>query len=527
MTGLRALLARPIVVIVAVTALGAFVRFVHLSHPDRLVFDELYYAKAACIMLGEPARTCRLDETERLFREQRWDVGSYVHPDLGKWQIAIGEELFGVTSFGWRATSALAGTLVVLLGSILAWVLLREVGWVAVAGTFLALDGLNVALSRTALLDVHLQLWVVAGFLFLVLDRGWIARRTVRPDPGGPRAASPDPGEPAPDAGEPAPGTAGLPRLASPLWRPWRFAAGAAFGAAAAVKWSGAFALLAAALLAAGWEISRRRRAGRSLGRALGRAVTRESLGLALAFVMLPLVVYGATWLPWLHHFGHDVVRDPVASFSALRNEHRDMWRYHGQTLQEFGEDEDGVRTPTHGYYSRPWKWPILARPVLFHSERREGSVEQILAIGNPAIAWASVLAIPYLAVAWRRQRDWRAGMLLVAFLGQWLPWFAVDRPQFSFYLLPMTPFIVLAVVFLLRALAQARIVIRDRETGVVATNPETGEPAVSRGRPYLPFVVAFVAAAVGLAIWFWPILTATPISDARWRSIVWFRAWM
>ena len=63
MIRLRGLLARPIVVILAVTALGAVLRFVHLSHPDAFVFDELYYAKAGCILIGESDRTCRLDDT--------------------------------------------------------------------------------------------------------------------------------------------------------------------------------------------------------------------------------------------------------------------------------------------------------------------------------------------------------------------------------------------------------------------------------------------------------------------------------
>jgi dolichyl-phosphate-mannose-protein mannosyltransferase len=501
-TGLRAFVSRPVVVIVAVTVLAAVLRFVHLSQPDEFVFDELYYAKAGCILLGESDETCRLDDTEKLFREQRWDVGSYVHPDLGKWQIALGEKVFGVDAFGWRAASAVAGTLVVLLGSILAWLMFRRIVWTAVGGLFIAIDGMNLALSRTALLDVHVQLWVVAGFLFLVLDRRWIERRS--------EAASDD----------------AVP-VYSPVWRPWRYAAGAAFGAAAAVKWSGAFALLAAAILAYLWETSRRRRGDLSVGQATVRAVARESFGIVLALAIVPTLVYTATWLPWFHHFGYDVVGEPVASMRAFGEEHRQMWEYHSSGLQEFKEDDDGNVTPTHAYYSRPWKWPILARPVLFYSDRGDGDVAQIVAIGNPAIAWASVIAVPYLAFAWWRMRDWRAGMLLVAFLGQWLPWFAASRPQFSFYLLPMTPFLALGVTYLLWKLSEARIVVRDRETGVVATNPETGEPAVSHGRPYLPFVIAFVVAAIALAIWFWPIVSAGRISDDRWRAIVWFRAWM
>ena len=92
--------------------------------------------------------------------------------------------------------------------------------------------------------------------------------------------------------------------------------------------------------------------------------------------------------------------------------------------------------------------------------------IEQVLAIGNPIVFWASVFAIPYLAFAWRRLRDWRAGFILVAFLGQYLPWFAVGRPTFFFYALPLTPFMILAVTYLARQASDATIVVRDPETG-------------------------------------------------------------
>jgi hypothetical protein len=27
--------------------------------------------------------------------------------------------------------------------------------------------------------------------------------------------------------------------------------------------------------------------------------------------------------------------------------------------------------------------------------------------------------------------------------------------------------------------------------------------------------------------VWFWPVLTAHPITDAMWRARVWFRGWI
>ena len=89
-----------------------------------------------------------------------------------------------------------------------------------------------------------------------------------------------------------------------------------------------------------------------------------------------------------------------------------------------------------------------MIRPVSFYAQKSAGHEAEIVAIGSPAIFWGSLWALPYVGFAWRRKRDWRAGFVLVAFLMQWLPWFVVRRPQFFFYVLPCTPFMVLAITY-------------------------------------------------------------------------------
>ena len=74
----------PWVAVLAVTAIAALVRLWGLSSPPTLVFDENYYAKAACIFVGGSDHLCKIESTnERLFREQEWDVGSFVHHRSG------------------------------------------------------------------------------------------------------------------------------------------------------------------------------------------------------------------------------------------------------------------------------------------------------------------------------------------------------------------------------------------------------------------------------------------------------------
>jgi len=510
-------LNRPVVAVLAVTALAACLRFVHLQQPPTFVFDEVYYPKAACILVGWSDETCHVESSdEKYWRSQKWDVGSWVHPPLGKWEIALGVKAFGMDPWGWRFTSALAGTLVVLFTAVIAQLLFGQPVWTFVAGLLIATEHLNVVMSRTALLDVHLELWVVLGFLFLLLDRRWIERRGVDEDVG-----VVDPPDPVAE-GEtlllaPPPQPVAVP---SPILRPWRLAAGAAFGAAAAVKWSGAMALLAAFVLVYMWETTRRHRDGRTLGSAFGRAFTRETLGIMIAFLFVPIAVYMATWLPWFHHFGWSWDRWWENMTAAID--------FHRHGIQWTALDpKTGVYTPTHPYYARAWKWIIDARPTSFYVKDIGPDIEQVLAIGNPFIFWATIFAIPAAAVMWYRLRDWRAGFVVVTFAGQYLPWFLVNRPTFFFYVLPLTPFMILGITYVLQKASDATIVVRDPETGDVATNPETGEPAISRAYVYRPFVVAYLIAVVGVFVWFWPVLTAGRISDLHWRAIVWFNAWI
>jgi dolichyl-phosphate-mannose--protein O-mannosyl transferase len=536
MSALVSRLNRPLSAVLLVTALAAVLRFMHLGHPGELVFDEVYYPKAGCILIGGSDEYCRVDSNdEKFWREDKWDVGSWVHPPLGKWQIGLGIKAFGMDPFGWRFSTALAGTLTVTATALIAQLLFRRPVWTYVAGGLLATEGLSIVMSRTAILDAHLTFWVVAGFLFLLLDRRWIERRQaaadaafqVAPDPRDVMAqAFAVPGAP-PIAGASAeaidtPLAAGGARVVSPLWRPWRFASGIALGAATSVKWSGAMAIATAVLLSYLWETTRRHRGRITRRAAFGRAFVRETFGLVLAFLVVPLAVYVAIWLPWIHHFGWD--------WGKWWDTQAGTWRYHfreGLTWTKLDPDT-GSATPTHPYYARPWEWVVPpGRPTSFFVRDLGPDIQQILALGSPAIFWANLFAIPYTLFSWWRTRDWRAGFVAVGFLGLFLPWLLVSRPTFYFYAVVLVPFMVLAVTYLLRGLADARLVVRDRSTGEVAVDPDTGQPAISTRFVYRPFVWVYLIVAAVMFVWFWPLMTGGQVTDIHWRAIVWFNRWI
>jgi hypothetical protein len=106
-----------------------------------------------------------------------------VHPDGGKWLIAAGEQIFGMTPFGWRVSAAIAGALTVL---ILCRLVRRMTGSTllgCVAGLLLATDGLHLVVSRLALLDIFVGLWVVCAVACLVADRDWARAGSPRRPP--------------------------------------------------------------------------------------------------------------------------------------------------------------------------------------------------------------------------------------------------------------------------------------------------------------------------------------------------------
>jgi dolichyl-phosphate-mannose-protein mannosyltransferase len=473
-------LNRPVVAILAVGLIAGYLRFMHLGYPDRTVFDEYYYPKSACIFLNYDDETCRIRSAdERFWRENEWDTGAFVHPPVGKWMIALGELAFGVDPFGWRVGAAVTGTLTVMLLAGIVQLLWASPIWTFAGGLLLATESLNFVQSRTGILDIFVTFWIVLGFLFLLLDKRWIERRI----PESPTPASVD------GAGE----TPHRRRLPAPLWRPWRFAAGAALGAGVATKWSGLMGIFAAIALSFGWEVVRRKRFGSTSP--LLNTITAEGFGLVLAYLLLPFVVYVVSYTGWFIHFGFDLGR-----WAELQGS---MARFHVDLplLNEEGQ-------PSHGYLSTPWQWILLRRPVFYYGVYGEGVRQVIYSHGNPAIFWGSILAIPYCAYAWWRKRDWRAGYILVAIAGLYLPWFLVSRPQFLFYATPITPFFVLACLYAIRDLSEQRV-------------------AGSRSRPFLPVAVGFVAASVILFVWFWPVLTGAPITDAAFKLRYWFPSWV
>jgi len=147
----------------AILAITALLRFWRLGEPEDLVFDEIYYVDGARDLL-------------KFGVEMDGSKGEFVvHPPFGKWLIALGIHIFGDNSFGWRFSSAFAGTIAVALVFFIARKLFASDFLALTAALLSTLDGLHLVMSRVALLDIFITALLLAGVLAFLYKRHLVA----------------------------------------------------------------------------------------------------------------------------------------------------------------------------------------------------------------------------------------------------------------------------------------------------------------------------------------------------------------
>lgn len=264
--------------------------------------------------------------------------------------------------------------------------------------------------------------------------------------------------------------------LAERLPFPWMLALGLALGLAISTRWTSLWALgfLGLVLVATRWRKP---------------IAWRDPPLVAMAFVVMPALVYLASY--WCY----PVMRP--TSVEHLWNTQKAMWEYHA-TLNA-----------THAYFSPWYTWPWLARPTWYYYKQQADSVFGIVALGNPALWWASVPATLAALVTGIRERDPRRLFAAVGFVCLYLPWGLAPRKlNFSHYLFEALPYACLSLGFFLdRALDDRR---------------------------WRQWAWAYLGVCLGLFLFFFPILTAYPIPLWLFQSELfgrmpwlWFKSWI
>jgi dolichyl-phosphate-mannose--protein O-mannosyl transferase len=138
------------IVTLIIGAIAFVIRFVNLGYPNKLVFDETYYAKDAYSLLKFGyERDWPSNANSKIITgdvDVMNDTASFVvHPPLGKWLIATGEQLFGMNSFGWRFASLIFGVLLIMVTIRLVRRVSKSTLIGGLAGILLTFDGFETA----------------------------------------------------------------------------------------------------------------------------------------------------------------------------------------------------------------------------------------------------------------------------------------------------------------------------------------------------------------------------------------------
>jgi dolichyl-phosphate-mannose-protein mannosyltransferase len=502
----------------AITLLAAFIRLWNLDYPKSFLFDETYYAKDAWSLVHKGYVSGYVENANdkilagNLHGLWNNDPSMVVHPEVGKWLIGLAELVAGMTPFGWRLAPAIVGSLMVLVMIRLTRRVTGSTLLGLVAGVLMCFDGLQFVLSRLALLDIFEAFFVLCAVSCMVADRDWFRARLAR----------------VADSQEL---TDWGPRV---LWRPWLLLAGLWWGLAIGTKWSAIYPMAAFGLLLWAWSSGARRSFG--VRRAWAKSALMDAAPGVLYVVLLPVLIYIATWTGWLIHadlyeqhlsntqygpyWGSYLEHDAHGFFPELFQSLRSLWHYHHDV---WSFHTNGLNNSTHVYQSNPLGWPILNRPVGVDAQLdiapgaqgctatgSETCLRQVILLGTPVLWWFSTIALIWSAVCWVGKRDWRYGVVVVGALVTWLPWLRFDdRPIFSYYAIVIEPFLILGAVMLLgEILGRAP-----------ADSPRRTAGAIAAGTIVVAVIVNFA--------WFWPIYTDGLLTQSEWIQRIWFHRWI
>lgn len=493
----------------AVTVLAGALRFWDLGRPRELVFDETYYVKQAYSLLvqgfegkwgTDPNAAFALGDGSSLTSTAEY----VVHPPVGKWLIALGIQAGGgiENPWAWRLSSAVAGTLAVLLVARITRRLLASTAMGTLAGLLMAVDGEAIVHSRTGLLDGFVMFFALAAFGALLLDRDQARRRLAARtaavlDSGGPLRWGPGLG-----------------------WRWWRFAAAVLLGLCIGTKWSGLYFLAVFGVLSVLWDATARRTVGVRAWPVA--ALVKDAVPAGPIMVLTAAATYLATWWSWFTHPGSYLrqwaVENPGEGAAWLPEALRSLWKFHTD-MWHFHT----TLTAEHAYAAHPLGWILQWRPTSFYyptsvseltgqaAQDACGSTacsQAITSIGNPVIWWCGALAA-VLAVIWLiARRDWRAGAALSGILAGWVPWFAYEhRTIFTFYSIAFAPWVIMTLVLMLSLLLQHDDRVQRRR-GIVVTT-------------------ALVVVVLAVSAFFYPIWTAWVVPYDFWHIHMWLPSWI
>ncbi len=165
--------------------------------------------------------------------------------------------------------------------------------------------------------------------------------------------------------------------------------------------------------------------------------------------------------------------------------------------------------TATHPYSSHWYSWPFMVRPIYYWYQADTTTSDQLPAtssgsriyfLGNPAIWWASTIAVFYLLISVllrKLKADGSLWLLAGAYFFNLLPFIGIKRAMFLYHYLTALIFAILILVYLLDKLPKRKTVF-----------------------------AALIVASLITFIYFAPLSYGLPLTDKAYNARVWFPSW-
>lgn len=403
-------------------------------------FDEIYHARTAY-------------EFVHGLHTYEW-----THPPLGKTIMSLGIRMFGMNPFGWRIMGTLLGILMVPILYAFGKRFFK-VTWMAAFVTILfTFDFMHFSQTRIATIDVFVTFFIILMYYFMYQYTQMSFYDT----------------------------------KLTKTWIPLGLC-GISMGLGIASKWTGIYAGVGLAVIFF-WNLYKRFREyqyakkhteHRYIVHHFKEYTIKTILFCIVFFVVIPLIIYTLSYIPFEDSRGTGLIEKIIHNQEAMFNYHK------------------GV-TSEHPYSSMWYQWPIMYRPIWYYSGHINNTIsEGISAFGNPLVWWAGIPAFLYLVYLMWKEKDKRAGFLVIAYLAQYVPWFFVTRVIFIYHYFPSVPFVAMMLAYSIFKIVKKW-------------------PKLKVG------VWIYAAAVVGLFLLFYPVLSGQPINkNFVFTFLRWFDSWV
>ncbi len=419
-----------------------------ISYKNSTYFDEIYHARTAYEHIHG------LDPYED------------THPPLGKLIIAIGILIFGMNPFGWRFSGTVFGIIMLPVIYIFAKWIFKNTKAASVTIILFALDFMHFAQTRIATIDVYVTLFIMLMFMFMYKYTSMSFYDTP------------------------------LIKTFVPLGLSGLF-----FGLAVASKWTGLYGgaglcvIFFITLTARIYEYYKVKKSKTSTDEqrkavlVMPRYTAFTLLFCVVMFVIVPVLIYCASYIPYLRAPGMEGIK------SIVKNQ-ISMFDYHSNL------------EAAHPFSSLWYEWPAMIRPVWYYSNEISETVRQtIVSFGNPAVWWLGIATLAFVFVNAIKKREKNSIFIALGFLAQLLPWVGVSRCIFLYHYFPAVPFLILSIGY-------AYNYLRCADDGLNEDRVDIG-------------AVVYLIIAMVLFVLFYPAISGLTVPDVYLDMLKWLPKWV